>query len=295
MNTIQLEVFLAVADTLSFARAAERMNITQPAVTGQIHNLENELGTRLFKRSTRSVEMTESGLVFLNEARSIVDTARRAVAMFSNQNPEVREVFRIGTHLGHEARILASPLEKLRKEFPDTIPMINSVPMPFMHIYKQLADENIDIVLSFKEELVKANLEYRELSRVELAAVMRKDNPLARKKTVNPSQLEESTLILSNPRSCPTTLDRLQHRLCAGQNPSRFLMCSSIDAACTLVRAGYGIALMPDIKETRWNDLAYRKIDCDEALSFGIYMQKIAPRPVLSRFVEILEETFSPS
>ena len=54
MNTIQLECFLAVSENLNFARAAEQLHITQPAVTHQIHSLETELNTRLFVRTTRS-------------------------------------------------------------------------------------------------------------------------------------------------------------------------------------------------------------------------------------------------
>ena len=63
MHTAQLRCFLTVADTLNFARAAERLHITQPAVTQQIKALEKELGVRLFHRSTHSVRLTEEGLL----------------------------------------------------------------------------------------------------------------------------------------------------------------------------------------------------------------------------------------
>ena len=66
MNTFQLTCFLTVAETLSFAKAAKHLNVTQPAVTHQIHSLEEELNTQLFKRTTRSVEITQKGLIFLN-------------------------------------------------------------------------------------------------------------------------------------------------------------------------------------------------------------------------------------
>ena len=61
MNTVQLECFLAVADNLSFARAAEQLHITQPAVTHQISSLENELNVKLFRRTTRTVALTNDG------------------------------------------------------------------------------------------------------------------------------------------------------------------------------------------------------------------------------------------
>ena len=64
MNTFQLSCYLAVANTLSFARAAQQMNISQPAITHQIKTLETELNVKLFRRSTRMVELTPEGQVF---------------------------------------------------------------------------------------------------------------------------------------------------------------------------------------------------------------------------------------
>lgn len=61
MTETQIECFLAVANHLNFARAAEELNISQPAVTHQIQTLEAELNIKLFKRSTRFVSLTEEG------------------------------------------------------------------------------------------------------------------------------------------------------------------------------------------------------------------------------------------
>ena len=54
MNTFQLTCFLTVAETLSFVKAAKQLNVTQPAVTHQIHSLEEELNKQLFRRTTRT-------------------------------------------------------------------------------------------------------------------------------------------------------------------------------------------------------------------------------------------------
>ena len=71
MNTAQIRCFLAVADTLNFARAAEQLHLTQPAVTHQIQTLEQELGVKLFARTTRTVRLTEEGGLFLADARGL--------------------------------------------------------------------------------------------------------------------------------------------------------------------------------------------------------------------------------
>ena len=65
MNTVQLECFLAVAEYLNFSKAADFLKYsTQPAVSHQITSLEDELGTRLFVRTSKNVSLTEAGLMF---------------------------------------------------------------------------------------------------------------------------------------------------------------------------------------------------------------------------------------
>ena len=72
LNTTQLECFIAVANFLNFSRAAEHLRITQPAVSHQINALEDELGTRLFHRTSKSVQLTQAGHLFLQYAGEIL-------------------------------------------------------------------------------------------------------------------------------------------------------------------------------------------------------------------------------
>ena len=78
MNTIQLECFLAVAEHLNFSRASEVLRITQPAVSHQIQSLEEELDVKLFKRTSKSVSLTQEGIQFLPDAQLILKTALSA-------------------------------------------------------------------------------------------------------------------------------------------------------------------------------------------------------------------------
>lgn len=77
----QLRYVVAVAEELHFTRAAERLYVTQSALTRQIAQLESNLGVRLFERDTRHVELTAAGRVFVEEARRILESAHRAVAL----------------------------------------------------------------------------------------------------------------------------------------------------------------------------------------------------------------------
>lgn len=98
MNTFQLSCFLAVAETLNFARAAEQLHVTQPAVTQQIHSLEKELGVTLFHRTTRIVRITGEGLAFLGDARRMVDISIQAKKRFEHPGQEAIRNLSVGCH-----------------------------------------------------------------------------------------------------------------------------------------------------------------------------------------------------
>jgi LysR family carnitine catabolism transcriptional activator len=77
-NTRQLEVFVVVAEALSFRRASELVHLSQPAVSGLITRLEETLDVRLFDRTTRTVQLTAAGRVFLDQARRVRDQMQLA-------------------------------------------------------------------------------------------------------------------------------------------------------------------------------------------------------------------------
>lgn len=107
----QLQLFTVTADTLNLSRAAERLHLSQPAFTRALQALENQLGLRLFDRSTRRMALTADGQRFLPAAQRLLDDLRHAVADLQGQGTALggRVVVALGTAFGGCAmpRVLA--------------------------------------------------------------------------------------------------------------------------------------------------------------------------------------------
>ena len=177
MNTMQLACFLAVAETLSFARAAEQLHVTQPAVTQQIHSLESELNTQLFRRTTRTVELTQAGLIFLGDAKLMLEISERARLRAEHAVEDLRQPFVIGCHADADVFRLAKPLRRMAGRFPDLYPVFQVV--PFRHLYQRLLEETVDVVVAFREGGLRKSIRYRELARPGLVALVDPGHPLA--------------------------------------------------------------------------------------------------------------------
>lgn len=119
MNIRSLRYFLQVADQLNFNRAAERLNISQPVVTKVISQLEHEIGSKLFERTTRRVSLTPAGAVLLKEVRpliahveSVQQTVRHSVAERSGR-------FTLGYTTLAMQSVTPDLLRKFRTDHPD--------------------------------------------------------------------------------------------------------------------------------------------------------------------------------
>ena len=118
MNTTQLECFLAVANFLNFSRAAEQLHITQPAVSHQISSLEDELGTRLFFRTSKSVRLTQAGHLFTQYAGDILKLSRLSAARLKECDEVLPQRLGIGCRNFVELQLLRPVLRQLRQEMP---------------------------------------------------------------------------------------------------------------------------------------------------------------------------------
>lgn len=288
MNIFQLTCFLAVAETLNFAQAAELRGITQPAITHQIHALEAELNVKLFHRTTRSVKLTREGQIFLNDARNIVTISERAIRRFENPSNQELQTISIGCHIHGHLFLLSDVLRRMAAGYPNLRPQIQVV--PFKHLYRFLSEDNVDVVLAFQENGAKIKpFIYNELGKIQIAGYCSPDHPLAKHPDLTISDLRRERLILHDPRKTPDSIAKLQMQLM--ESASDFFFCDTEEAAITLAQAGYGIAFLPGMLSQQASHLVQIPINGLEPLSFGLYYKTLSGNPILKDFVRSALET----
>jgi DNA-binding transcriptional LysR family regulator len=244
----QLRYFVAVADALSFTRAAQALHISQPPLSQQIQALELDLGVRLFDRSKRRVTLTEPGRIFLLEARKLLtqaDAARRLVSEASaGYAGQLRLAYAVSVSF-HPTL----PLTLLR--YAQIAPRVR-ITLSERYTGEQFDDLlNGDIDVGFLRSEPRNAVQAKAL-RVEvidherLLLALPSQHPLAGKASLSMREVANEPFV-AQPRLLAATLyDRLMH-LCAqaGFQPEIRQVAQQITSLLPLVAAGIGLALVP--------------------------------------------------
>ena len=294
MNLFQLSCFLAVADNLSFARAADGLHVTQPAVTQQIRALEKELGVRLFVRTTRTVRLTEEGRSFYGDARRIVEISEQAKKRFEKPCGGEILTLSIGCCSTPALFLLSAALEKLAAEYPALHPDLHVVSP--LQIHRALSEGGLDAVISFREsKTMKIPAVYRELAKIPLVCLCAAGRELAARESVTLGELKREKLVLFTPSSTSPAVAEIQGGLMGGRSPSEFYFCDTGEAAVVLAGAGFGAAVLPDLYLPPLAPAVKIPIADAPFISFGLYHKPLQNDKLLKAFVQRLKETFPPA
>lgn len=286
MNTVQLECFLAVAEYLNFSRAAESLKITQPAVSHQITSLEDELGARLFIRTSKNVTLTEAGFMFMEDASSIIKIASSAKnRLGAGFNDSL--FLTIGCHNQSELNILPPVIEKLVKQFPTLHPSIKLI--PFKSMANLLEEERIHVMFGFHQEEMKGMPGlFHELGKLPVSCVCSPDHPYAGRGSLRVRELQ-GPMILCEPHRLPHSIEQLQMGISTARHPSQLYFVDGYESILALVRSGLGFSLLPSYPGCEGNGLRYVPVTGIDPVVFGLFHKGLKGNPVLKEFVRIMD------
>ncbi|MFF2656228.1 LysR family transcriptional regulator [Kitasatospora sp. NPDC058032] len=243
MELQQMRYVVAVAETNSFTRAAQRCLVVQSALSHQIARLEKELGARLFERTSRRVRLTPAGAAFLPAARQCLDAAERAAAEVAASLGEVRGRLTVGLIPSVAAVDIPAVLGEFHRRHPKVRVSLSVGASD--DLVEQVRQGAIEVAfLGIPVTARPRDVMARELARERLVAVVAPDHPLAGETSVDLRRLAPEVFV-----DLPAkTAGRAQSDLAfaaAGLTREVAFEVTNADYLARLVGAGLGVALLP--------------------------------------------------
>lgn len=249
MELRKLKSFLVVAKELHFGKAAEKLNITQPALTHQIQQLESELGYELFDKSkrvnNRKVELTESGAYLMKEVSRVIDLLDRTLKS-AKVNSEKSKQLKLGIPKMCLTSEVIELIVKLQSKFEGiTFKIIECSTV--ISVQEALFKGNIDVGITTFPVVFKG-LEFQVFREEYLNVIMPKRHPLAKYQKIKIEQLRNDKWIELSKDLYPAILDDVEvycRNVGFSRDANIVQEVSNVELLLGLVKAGIGIAVFP--------------------------------------------------
>ena len=235
-----LRDFVAVADNLSFTRAAEALFLTQSAVSHQIARLELALGTSLLERHGRSVSLTATGRVLVQQARRVFSALDEAtVAVRQAARPDLGRL-RIGASATACQHIIPEALREFRESFPGYSLAITPGDSPL--VTERLLEGELDLGFLIRTER-RTKFQQFELFTDELGFLVSPLHPWARAGKVDRRELASQKLVIYSRNS--TTFRMIERYFLQSETQLRdWIELGSIEAIKEIVKLGLGVSML---------------------------------------------------
>jgi DNA-binding transcriptional LysR family regulator len=245
MELRHLRYFVAVAEEENVSRAALKLHVSQPGLSRQIRDLEDEIGFQLFERSAKSVRLTAAGKVFLTEAREVLLRAEAAVntarAVAHGGSGEIH----VGYAPSLTVQILPLMLRTFQGEFPHVRVTLHDLSSEEM--LAQLGEKKLQLALTTRPPgKMSRGLSFVEIARYAMVVAVAPNHPLAKLKAVTLQQVAPEPLIGLNRKDYPEYHAEMKKLFVAvGLKPNFAEEHEGGTGIIAAVEAGRGIALVP--------------------------------------------------
>lgn len=262
MKLRQLQFFVAVAEELSFSRAAVKLHVAQPSLSTQIKALEDEVGARLFERDKRHVSLTQAGRRFQNRVAAVLSLAESAKAEARSTERGQLGTIDLGyTALSMFSTALPHAIRRFREQEANVVITLRE--LPSLEQLHELGERTLDVGVLRKVDVgTPKGISIVEWYRTPLVAAIPKDHPRAPSDALSLIELKNEAFIMY-PRQAGTGIYWQVMNLCttAGFRPRVVREVLESSTIIGLVAAGVGIAVVPaDMNCIQFSGVVYRKI-----------------------------------
>jgi len=243
MELRHLRYFVVVAEGQNVTRAAQRLHLSQPPLSRQIRDLEDELGVELFRRTAKSLALTEAGKAFLGEARAVLLRADQAVEAARAAAKSCQGKLRVGYAPSLTAKFLPQALRAFEAAYPDAAVALHDLSSE--ECRARLAARKLDVALTIQPAGEAKGLVFEKLVAHEVACAVGRSHPFARKKRVALKDLAAEPFVVYAEDEYPEYMAWLR-KICRAAD-FRPRIAGEYDGATGLITAiesGRGIALV---------------------------------------------------
>ncbi len=250
MEIRTLQYFLEVAEKKNITKAAESLHITQPTLSRQIQDLEDELGCQLFLRTTRHLELTEEGMLFRRRAQEITELANISTEELSKFSNQLEGTIRIGVGDFNAIKKLSSQIKKMQEKYPKiTFQLTTTIAHDVEEgLSRGLLD--FGMISTFANQDLYVSIPYYK---EEWIAMVSQNNPLASNTQICPKDLLKEPLIL--PFGAKTSQSRIAQWFGYDFNQTNVIVESNLTAtSAMLVSNNVGCAIVMEGSAKYWNE-----------------------------------------
>jgi LysR family transcriptional regulator, hydrogen peroxide-inducible genes activator len=241
MELYQLGYFIEIARQRSFTRAAERLHMAQPALSQQMKNLESELGTALFIRGRKEIQLTAAGKAFLPRAEALLTQAEAAKAIVSDVAQLRGGKLVIAAIPSVSACLLPEVIRSFSRQH-------EQVELQLIEDSSERVSENVESGLAdigfLQLPASKSAFETRTIISEPFVLLVAKSHPLVKQKEVALKQLATESFIFYKGRARDTALEACRK---AGFEPQIACESGELETVRALVAAGLGLAVVPQL------------------------------------------------
>lgn len=286
MELRQLRQFVVVAEELHFARAAERLHMTQSALSHAIKELEDDLNVRLFERTTRTTRITYAGTVFYEEAQRVLAAVQQARSTAVAAAQGYRGYLRVAVADALAQPRLSELFGRCREEEPEV--ELRLFEMPVAQMVRALQSEEIDAGFTLspdQSEGCQAEAVWHD----DVAVAMPPRHPLLARKRVTVADALQYPLILAHPEMCQGGYQYVEAMLAKAQaDPVIAEHVSGHEAMLMMIGAGFGVGFAIDsqIAQFQRPDIVVRPMETGlPPVTTYLMRRQTAPSEPLARFI----------
>jgi len=245
MELRHLRYFVAAAEEENVSRAAQKLHVSQPGVSRQIRDLEQEIGFPLFERSAQALKLTGAGKIFLDGAKAVLQQAEQAVKQARAAAGGVQGEIHAGYAPSLTVQILPPTLRAFQQQFPRVRVALHDLSTGEM--IEQLRRGKLQVAMMVRVgPKMMRGLEFSELIRYPTCLAVSPKHPLARAKSVNLDEVTRQPLIIYQRQDYPEYYAMIEKIFAAvGRKPVIAEEHDGVSGIILAVESGGGAALVP--------------------------------------------------